>query len=149
MGQITTSRTIAAPPERVFAAIADIESFVEINPNITKVEFHSEQRSGVGTRFRETRLMRAKEASSVLEVTEYVPHEHVRILSDEGGAVWDTVMSIAPHGEGGSELTMRMEDRPHTLGARLVVPMIRGMIAKAVAEDMDRVKVWCEAEEGA
>ena len=41
-------------------------------PDVVKIEMLSDTTSGVGTRFLETRLMRGKEATTELEVTEYL-----------------------------------------------------------------------------
>ena len=62
MSRTTVSRTIDAPIERVFNAVADITEFSKALPHIVNVEFLTDSRLGVGTRFRETRLMRGKEA---------------------------------------------------------------------------------------
>jgi uncharacterized protein YndB with AHSA1/START domain len=85
MAQYVATRSIAAPVARVFETVAHIDRFQEAIPHITNVEFLTETHSGVGTRFRETRLMRGREASTELEVTEYVPDERVRLVSDAGG----------------------------------------------------------------
>ena len=37
-----------------------------------------------------------------------------------------------------------MEAKPYRLLARLMVPLIKGVVAKAVTADMDAVKVWLE-----
>ena len=144
MGQITSRRSIAASPQVVFDAIAHPENLTEVNPNIIDVTFVSEQRSGVGTRFSETRKMGKTEATTELEYTEFVPPERVRIVADSGGAIWDTVMTVAPGEDGGSVLTMVMEDRPYKLSAKMIIPVMRKAIAKHLEEDMDRVKVFCE-----
>ena len=47
------------------------------------------------TRFRETRVMKGREASTVLEVTEYESPRRIRLVSDEGGTIWDTVFTVA------------------------------------------------------
>jgi uncharacterized protein YndB with AHSA1/START domain len=100
MGTVTVSIEIAAPPEQVFDAVAHIESFQQVVEDIVNVEFVSEVRRGVGARFRETRTMKGRQATSTLEVTEYEPPSHVRLVSDEGGSVWDSVFRVAPKGEG-------------------------------------------------
>ena len=108
MASITVTRVIEAPAGVVFRTVADIGHFSQAVPHIVKVEFLSELKSGVGTRFRETRLMNGREASTELEVTEHVENDHVRIVSDAGGAIWDTVFTVSPSGKG-TELTMVME----------------------------------------
>ena len=143
MARITVTRVVDAPAEIVFRTVADIGHFSQAVPHIVNVEFLSDVRSGVGTRFRETRVMNGREASTELEVTEYVENDRVRIVSEAGGAVWDTVFTVSP-GDDGAELTMVMDARPRTLAARLGVPLMLRMVKGAVAQDMDAVKAFCE-----
>ncbi|MEO0879149.1 MAG: SRPBCC family protein [Pseudomonadota bacterium] len=144
MPTVTSKRDIAAPVEQVFRTIADIENFAEAIPDIVNIEILSEAKTGVGARFRETRVMKGREAKSVLEVTEYRENDMVRFVSDEGGAVWDSVFETAPDAGGGAILTLRMEARPHSIMAHIMTPLIMGMVRKAVEGDMDAVKAWCE-----
>lgn len=143
MGRITVRRTIHAPPDRVFETVSDISNFREAVPHIVDVEFLSDQRTGVGTRFRETRSMRGREATTELEVTEYQPNERVRMVADSHGSVWDTVFTVEPAGDG-TQLTMVMDDRPYKLLPKLLNPLIRGTVGKALEADMDAVKEYCE-----
>lgn len=148
MTRTAITRTINAPVEAVFEAVANISKFTEAVPQIMRVDFLTESRGGVGTRFRETRKMRGREASTVLEVTEYVRNKHVRLVSDAGGTVWDSLFTVAPVGDGEStRLDLVMEARPYRLMARVFVPLMRGVVAKAVAEDMDAVKGWVEGRQ--
>ena len=135
--------TIRAPLEMVFDTIAHIENFAKASPAIVGVEFLSETRRGVGTRFLETRRVGGGEGSSELEVTEYEPHERVRIVSDAGGTVWDSLFVVRESG-GKTELTLTMEARPYKLLARLTSPLLKGTIRKAIVSDMEAVKSYCE-----
>ena len=143
MSRIVAARRIDAPIGEVFHAVADIDNFALALPQIVNVEFLTPQKSGVGTRFIETRLMRGKEVRTQLEVTEYVQAERVRLVSDQGGTVWDTVFTVAEAGPQ-TELTMVMEARAHTWTARIVNPFISPYISRAVQADMDAVKAYCE-----
>ena len=147
MPNVTVTRRIEAPADVVFRTVALVEQFSQAVPGILRVEFLSEVKSGVGARFRETRMMMGREASTELEVTEYVENERVRIVSEAGGALWDTVFTVAPDGEG-TALKMVMDARPQTLSARTLVPLILGTVQKAVEEDMDAVKSFCEHPAG-
>lgn len=144
MGQTAVTRTVRAPIANVFDAIAHIESFAEIVPEIVKVEFLSDQKRGLGARFRETRLMGKREAATELEVTEYVENERVRMVADAGGTIWDTLITTREVGDGEVELAMVMESRPYKLAAKLFTPLISGMLRKALAKDLDAVKAHCE-----
>jgi carbon monoxide dehydrogenase subunit G len=142
--QLSVSRTIHAPVDRVFDTIAHIENFSKAVPHIVKVEFLSETRAGVGTRFRETRIMRGKEASTELEVTEYVENDRVRIVADTHGTLWDTVFTVTPVDEG-ALLGMVMDAKPSGMAASLMTTMMKGMLQKALEQDLDAVKAYCES----
>ena len=144
MSRTTVTRTIDAPLESVFEAVSRVENFQKAVPEIIKVEFLSEVTSGVGTRFRETRLMGKKEASTELEITECVPNEHVRIVSDTAGTHWDSVFTVKPASPSGVELTLVMDAKAQTMSAKLMNPLIKGVIEKALERDMDAVKAFCE-----
>lgn len=145
MTQTRVSRTINAPVDTVFETVSDISNYTKAVPEIMRVEFLTEQKTGVGTRFRETRRMGKREATTELEVTEFVRNERVRMVSDAGGTVWDSVFTVTPGGDGGgTRLDLVMEARPYRFISRLFVPLMKGAVAKAVAGDMDALKAWLE-----
>ncbi|QDV47776.1 Polyketide cyclase / dehydrase and lipid transport [Stieleria neptunia] len=144
MKPIIASRTIDAPLSLVFQTVSDVRNFRKAVPHITNVEFLSEQQHGVGTRFRETRMMKGREQSVELEVAEFADNERVRMVSDAGGTVWDTLFTVSLVGDA-VELKMQMDIRPHAFLARLMIPLIRGMVVKGVESDMDAVKSYCES----
>lgn len=148
MSRTEIQRTIAAPADQVFAAVADVRQFSRAVENIERVEFVSDTRTGPGTRFRETRRLRGREATVELEITEFAPPERVRFLSEAGGVKWDTVFTVARARGGNTRLTMVMEATPLTLPARLMVPLMKGMVRKAIAADMDAVRAYCEGPSG-
>ncbi len=144
MATMILQRTIQAPAHDVFQSVAHIQDFQKVIPDIINVQFVSEQTSGVGTRFRETRLMGKREATTELEVTEYVKNERVRLIADAGGTLWDTVFDFKSQGDE-THLTMTMESRPYKLLAKIFNPLIGPMIKGAVGKDMDAIKRYCEA----
>ncbi len=143
MSTTTVHRSIQAPVESVFQTVADIQNFSKAVPDIVNVEFLSDVKSGLGARFKETRLMGKREASTVLEVTEYVENDRIRYVSDAGGTIWDTVISVKS-GDDATDLQMVMEAKPYRFLAKLVTPLMRGMLFKALEKDMDAVKSYCE-----
>jgi uncharacterized protein YndB with AHSA1/START domain len=143
MSRTVVTRTIAAPVAKVFQTVADISQFSQALPHIVKVEFLSDVKTGLGARFRETRLMQGNEHTTELEVTEYVPDERIRLVADSHGTVWDTLFTVAPHGSG-TLLTMTMDARAYKLLARIMNLLIAGMVRKQIEKDMDAVKAFCE-----
>lgn len=148
MSRTEVQRTISAPADLVFAAVADAEHFTRAVEDIERVEFVSDTRAGLGTRFRETRVTRGRESTVELEITEFVRPERVRFLSEAGGVEWDTVFTVKTRGDGDTRLTMVMEATPLTFPARLMMPLMKGMVRKAIAGDMDAIKAYCEKATG-
>ena len=60
MSLTRVTRLIDAPVELVFDTVADFRNYSKANPDITQVELRTDSQRGVGTRFRETRLMRGR-----------------------------------------------------------------------------------------
>ena len=143
MTRTTITKKIDAPIGDVFRTVAEINRFSKAIPHITKVEFLSEAKTGAGTTFRETRLMRGKEVSTVLEITEYIENDHVRLVADSHGTVWDSLFTVEPD-EDLTRLTLVMDATPKTFMSKLTVPLFRRLVAKAIEKDMDAVKAFCE-----
>lgn len=143
MPRIILSRIIDAPLEVVFTTVAEISEFSKAIPRIVDYEFLSDIQSGAGTRFRETRRFKNKDTTTDLEITEFVKNEHVRIVTDSHGTVWDTVFSVHQLDEG-VELTLKMDALAHRLLPKLMNPLVMGMIKKVIAKDMDDIKNYCE-----
>jgi carbon monoxide dehydrogenase subunit G len=143
MAQFRTTRTIKAPVDLVFSMISEINNFSKAIPHITNIEFLSEVKSGVGTRFRETRLMGGKEATTELELTEHKENELVRFVADSNGTIWDTIMTIQEL-SGTTKLEMKMDAKSYKLMSKIMTYLIQGMVQKALEADMDSLKQYCE-----
>ncbi len=76
-----------------------------------------------------------------------MPNASVQLVSDAGATICDTGFTLQELSET-VELAMVMDDRPHTLLARMVTPLIKRFVARAVESDLDAVKEFCEADEG-
>ena len=136
MSRVTVIKTINAPLELVFQTVAEIQNFSKAIPHIVKVEFLSENKTGVGAKFRETRIMMGKQADTVLEVTEYLENERIRLVSDEGGTTWDSLFTVKMTVDGATELTLIMEARPYKTMARILNPITTFMVRKGVVSDI-------------
>ncbi|MFQ5350082.1 MAG: SRPBCC family protein [Thermoanaerobaculia bacterium] len=143
MTRTTVTRVIAAPVERVFETVADVENFKRAVPHIVDVEFLSQRRRGIGTRFRETRRSKGNELTTELEVTEYVVNDRVRMVADSHGTIWDSVFAVRGV-PAGTELTLTMDAKAHQLLAKLTNPLVMRAIQGAIENDLDLVKRFCE-----
>ncbi len=147
MSRITITRKIDAPADLVFETVADVEKFADVIPEIVRVEFLSGPRSGVGTRFRETRRMRGRESSTDLEVKEYEANRRIRLVADSHGTIWDTVFVVTESG-GTTTLEMTMDATPYRVIPKLLNPLMKNAIRAAIEKDMDAVRAHCEVVEG-
>ena len=65
------------------------------------------------------------------------------MVADSHGTVWDSLFTVKSDG-GSTALELTMDARPHKLLPKLMNPLIKGMVQKAVEKDMDAVKAYCE-----
>ena len=145
MPRTSVTRTIDAPVDVVFRTVSEPDEFAAAIPHIVRVEFLSDIKTGVGSRFRETRVMNGKENLTELEITEYVANDHVRIVADTHGTVWDTLFSVSECGEQ-TVLELVMDARAHRLLPRLMNPLVMALIKKYLLKDLDAVKRHCERQ---
>ena len=139
MTQFVSTRLINASREEVFDVIAHIDRYAEIIPHILRFEILSEQKTGAGTEFRETRLMGKREFSSVMTVTEYSPPEAVRLVSTAGGTRWDSVFRFE-QADGGCKLSLTMDAQPKNPFAALLNLVIKKSVQRGIDEDMDLIE---------
>ncbi|MGN8226138.1 SRPBCC family protein [Gracilimonas sp. BCB1] len=144
MSTITVTKRIHAPKELVFKTVSDIKNFSKAVPDIINVEFLTDQEYGVGTKFRETRDMNGRKASTELEVTELVENAHIRIVSDTMGTVWDSLFTVEKK-EDGTELTLIMDAKSYKIMSKIINPLMKGIMKKALEKDMEAVKNYCES----
>ncbi len=143
MPKIVVTEQIESSPPAVFDAVANLENLPTAIPMIQRIEFLGDQKSGVGTRFRETRLMGKSEHITELEVTELVENEHVRMVSDTHGTVWDSVFTVKPDGES-TTLEIAMDARGHRMFARAMNFLLQGLFKKGLQSHIAAVKEHCE-----
>ena len=143
MSVYTSTININAPLEKVFKTISDASEFSNAVPHILEVEFLSEIHEGLGTKFKETRLMNKRKASTILEVTEYHLNERIRFISEAGGTTWDSLFT-AKQEKNHIALTLEMQAIPHNFFARILNRFIKGMLEKALNDDLHSVKTFCE-----
>ncbi len=144
MKPVTVTATIAADPDRVYEAIIDIEHLPETSPDTVSVEFLGEQRSGPGTRFRETRSMGRKTQQFDLELTECdAAARTARFVTEHDGTIWDTRMDVAQDGSG-SRVQFTMEAHTDSAMKSFVFGLMRGVFRKAMNKQVVALKGYCE-----
>lgn len=142
------STQIDAPPARVYEVITDLPSAPDRIKAIKTLEVLTEGEFGVGTRFRETRVMFGKEATEEMEIIDLVPGERYTTEAESCGCRYESVMSVVPDGAG-SRLTMTFDATPLTFVGKVMSavmwPLLKGTMRKAIRADLADLKEAAEA----
>src|SRR5947209_2260758 len=96
MARFSLSTRIAAPVDRVFVLSTDLEGWPGHIKGIKKIEKLTPGPVGVGTRFRETRIMFGKEATEEMEFTRFEPNSAYAIGCASGGMSYLSTFTFEP-----------------------------------------------------
>src|SRR5262245_45662259 len=110
MPRITVTEQVQAPPEVVFALATDFAGAPGRIKGITKMEVLTPAPVGIGTRFRETRVMFGKEATEEMTVTAFEPPHRVEHMANSCGAEYRSVFRFMAV-EGGTRMDVEFNVR--------------------------------------
>lgn len=147
MPSVTVSRTIQASAEEVFDASTDIHSWAEVVPAITQIEPLTEGPVGVGTRFRETRVMWGREATEEMEFLEFERPGRYVLGAESHGCRYRTTFTLTPDGSG-TKLEMNFDGEPLTFGAKVMTFLMKPMMKKMgdmCAKDLEAIRDHLES----
>ena len=148
MAQYNVDVFVDAPVERVFEACADLRGAPERCEGIKALEVLTDGPIGVGTRFKETRVMFGKECTEEMEITGFEENKRYTVEAESCGSKWGSEMRCDPEGAG-TRLTLTMHCQALTLGAKIMsavmAPMMKGMMLKCVRKDLEGIKAAVEA----
>ena len=116
--QVTVETEVAAPPDVVFATMADIAHWPEFIGGIERVELLTDGPMRVGTRFRETRTMFGRSASEEMTVAELVPPHRLVLTAENHGTRYVATHEVTPTANG-ARLALTFAGTPVTVAARL------------------------------
>lgn len=147
--KLETSKQIAAAPAKVWDIITDLGASPERITGITAVERLDDGVGfGVGTTWRETRVMFGREATEVMKVVEVEDGRGYVTEADGPGVLYRSEMRVEPAGDG-SLLTMTFDAEPRTFVAKLlgntVGRLMVGATRKAVRQDLEDIAAVAEA----
>ena len=129
---------VNATPDVVFLASTDIHSWPRHIKGIERIEVVTDGPVGVGTVFKETRVLFKKSVTEEMKITGFNPPRSYVVESDSCGSHFHTTVRFheAP---GGTCMEMEMVTRPTTLMARLMAPLVfvmQGTMKKLIARDL-------------
>ncbi|MEO1614269.1 MAG: SRPBCC family protein [Planctomycetota bacterium] len=146
---LTIHEVVDAPIEQVFDVFSNFRDAADRVEGIKRVEMITDGPIGLGSRFRETRVMFGREATEEMEITRFQPNKEYVVEAESCGAHFQTVFRFRPEGDQTS-VEMEMTTRAITVMAKLMSPlsfMMAGTMKKCVLDDIRQLKQYCEAHD--
>lgn len=144
--KIQVSCQIAAPKTKVFETFSDLENLANNVKAITNIELLSTGKIGVGSKFKETRIMFGKESSEVMEITQFEPPVHFREEAKSNGMHYISDWSFS-EGEGFTTVAIDFSGKATTISGKitgLFFSFFAGSMKKAFLADMEDLKRMLE-----
>jgi hypothetical protein len=152
MATFRSSTHVAAAPERVFEVFTDLGKAAQRIESITALEILTPGPVGLGTRWRETRVMFKRESSEEMEITAFDPPRGYSVGAMSCGVLYDTRFDFTPEGDG-TRVEWIFKGTPQTFGAKLTAPIFGlffgGMLKKCMRADLEALRAACEGQESA
>jgi len=142
MARIALSQMVQAPVAAVFAAASDFANAPTRIKDIVRVEMLTPGPVGVGTKFKETRVMFKKEATETMEVTAFEPNAAYELSARSCGAEFKTRFAFAPVGDA-TRIDVTVTTRAVSLFAKLFTPLgflMKGMLRKCMVRDLEQLR---------
>ena len=135
MSSVSASLEIAATSAAVWSIVVGMDDWVEIIEAIEVVErLDDGDGFGLGTTWRETRTMFGKQATEVMEVTEYEEGFRYATSAESHGSKYFSEVRVEP-AETGCVLSMSLRAEPQTVFSKImsvtVGRLFRGATRKA------------------
>lgn len=139
---------VNAPIERVFDVYSDLRRAPERASGIKSLEVLTEGPVGVGTKFRETRVLFGREATEQMEITEFRRNEMYAVECTSCGTHYRSEFEFRPEG-GATLVAMSFDGRPVTKTARILGlvmgALMKGACRRAMEQDLNDLKKAAEA----
>ncbi len=149
MKPILLSIDVQASQATVWTAITKIEDCHLRLPSVKNIEMLTEGGVGLGTRWRETRVMFGKETTETLEIEAFNPPSEYTAVIKSCACEYRATLRLKPH-VNGTRLEQEFNARPLGLMAKIMavimMPLMIGSIRKMIQGDLDAIKRHCEAK---
>ena len=147
MSSLSVNTHVAAPIADVFQVFTQLDKAQERIPTITNLEILSEGPFGVGTRWRETRLIMKKESTEEMRVTGHNPPHNYTVEAQSLGMLYETLFQFEPQSEG-TKVTWEFRGTPQTWFNKILAPLISfpmaGLMKKCMQADLEVLRAVCE-----
>ncbi|HEX7172677.1 MAG TPA: SRPBCC family protein [Candidatus Limnocylindria bacterium] len=149
MQRVEGSARIPAPPDEVFAYLADLDNVADWQGGVTAAHRTSDGPMGVGSTASVTRQLMGQRLEAPLTVNEFEPPRRIGIGSEVSGVKAQAILDLVPADEGrATELAFAMEIRGSGLTS-FMEPMIASAARGDIEASLERVRArFATAESG-
>jgi carbon monoxide dehydrogenase subunit G len=143
--QFHITRTLPAPPDRVFEGLTNLENAAAWMPGLVSIERIGGAEAGVGSRWRETRKMYGKDSTEEFEVTAFEPPSHFGLRVDgskgtSGSGIYTFDYRLSPDA-GGTLVVLDASIGGVSRIREWIGKLFAGMYRKMLAKDLEALAV--------
>ena len=138
MAGFTTSEWISRPPQDVFDFITTPDNAPKVVPSVKSMVAITEGPTRVGSRYRETRLMRGREEQAELEVVVYEPNQTYAVKNLTEGI--ETVYRYAFRPEATGTRADLVCEVTASGAKKLLLPLVVAELKKEDGDHLQRLK---------
>ncbi|MCB1191463.1 MAG: SRPBCC family protein [Leptospiraceae bacterium] len=138
--------TISAPKAKVFNAFSDLKNLANNVRAIKSIELLTPGDVGIGSKFKETRIMFGKESSETMEITQFSFPNYYKEEAQSNGMHYATEWRFVEEGNK-TTVSIDFSGTPTTFSAKLLNVLFLFMVGgmkKAFLADMDDLKKMLE-----
>lgn len=148
MTRVSREIVVAAPPEDVFAALADPDAHPRWRPAVESFRLvEGEPPLRLGSRVEEIVRWRGKEYRSLVEVVRFEPGRAIAFRALEAVFPFELAGEIAPEGPSSSRFRFVLDfERPRAWG--VPVPFFGVLMGRSLAEEAEGLRRLVEAVSG-
>jgi carbon monoxide dehydrogenase subunit G len=145
VAEVEHSIEISRPPEDVFAALNDVASFREWQPDLVNARIEGDGPVGVGTKVKSTRKLGKRELETTTEVTEFDPPRSYGFRGVGGPIRPIGRGTVEPVGDGTRSRVTFGLDFKGSGPAKLILPLLRRRAQQQLAANHQRLKERLES----
>ncbi len=149
MASFKLTGRVEAPIDAVFDVFSDIPRAGEMIDAIVRIEMLTDGPVGVGTRWRETRLMFKRETTEAMEVTAFDRARSYTVRCESCGCEYESTWRFDADG-GATLVEFEMDYRPVSFFAKVMSPLGRlmaPMMKKCFLKDFEALKALAESRD--
>ncbi|WP_235858122.1 SRPBCC family protein [Sutcliffiella cohnii] len=146
MADLHDTVMIEKPLEEVFSYAANLQNSIHIMSNVTHIEKVTEGPVQPGTKFKETREIRGRKASAIIEIVEYEPPNTYSVKSESNGLKVVYRYFFENTAEG-TKVTYTGDIYTTGIMMKLSKPIIKKILQKEDGDHLKQLKKVIEAKE--